>query len=207
MKDIYFEYGETEINYLSKKDKRMAEAIEAIGHITRTCDTDLYSSVIRHIVGQQISSKAQLTIWKRMNGGLGEISPASISAASADTLQSFGITFKKAEYIKDFAAKVSSGEFSLEAVEQMNDEDAAAALVSLNGVGLWTAEMILLFCLRRPNILSFGDLAIRRGLCLLYHHKEMNRERFERYRKRFSPYGSVASLYLWAVAGGALNRE
>ena len=77
----------------------------------------------------------------------------------------------------------------------MSDEDAIRA-----------AEMILLFCLRRPDILSYDDLAIRRGLRMVYHHREISRERFERYRRRFHPYGSVASLYLWAVAGGAIPK-
>ncbi len=86
----------------------------------------------------------------------------------------------------------------------MNDTEAIAALSSLSGVGVWTAEMILLFCLERPDILSFGDLAIQRGLRMVYRHREIPRERFERYRRRFSPHGSVASLYLWAVSGGAL---
>jgi DNA-3-methyladenine glycosylase II len=64
--------------------------------------------------------------------------------------------------------------------------------------------MILLFCLRRPDIFSYEDLGIRRGIMMVYHHKALPRERFERYRKRFSPYGSVASLYFWAVSGGAV---
>ena len=64
--------------------------------------------------------------------------------------------------------------------------------------------MLMLFSLQRPDILSWGDLAIQRGLRMLYRHKEMPRERFERCRRRYSPYGSVASLYLWAIAGGAL---
>ena len=64
--------------------------------------------------------------------------------------------------------------------------------------------MILLFCLQRPDILSFDDLAIQRGLRMVYHHRSIGRKRFEKYRRRFSPCGSVASLYLWAVAGGAI---
>lgn len=64
--------------------------------------------------------------------------------------------------------------------------------------------MILLFGLQRLDIFSFGDLAVRRGLRMVYRHREIGRERFERYRRRFSPCGSVASLYLWAVAGGAI---
>ena len=99
---------------------------------------------------------------------------------------------------------VLSGEFDLKAVETMSDEDAIAALSSLKGIGVWTAEMILLFCLQRPNVLSYGDLAIQRGLRMVYHHRDITPQLFERYRHRFSPCGSVASLYLWAVAGGAI---
>ena len=90
------------------------------------------------------------------------------------------------------------------AINTMTDEEAIAALSSLKGIGVWTAEMILLFCLQRPDIFSFGDLAILRGIRMVYHHKDIPRERFERYRKRFSPYCSVASLYFWAVAGNAI---
>ena len=79
------------------------------------------------------------------------------------------------------------------------------ALTALPGVGVWTAEMILLFCLQRMDVFSYGDLGIRRGLRMLYRHRVIDRERFERYRRRFSPYGSVASLYLWAVSGGAIE--
>lgn len=100
--------------------------------------------------------------------------------------------------------KVLSGEFDLKAVETMSDEDAIAALSSLKGIGVWTAEMILLFCLQRPDVLSYGDLAIQRGLRMVYHHRDITPQLFERYRRRFSPCGSVASLYLWAVAGGAI---
>ena len=124
--------------------------------------------------------------------------------AGVPALQALGMTFRKAEYITDFAEKVHTGAFDLNAVEHMRDEDAIRALSSLKGIGVWTAEMILLFCMQRPDIFSYDDLAIRRGLRMVYHHREIDRERFERYRRRFSPYGSVASLYLWAVAGGAI---
>ena len=82
--------------------------------------------------------------------------------------------------------------------------EAIRQLCTLKGVGVWTAEMILLFCLQRPDILSYDDLAILRGLRMVYHHRSIDRRLFEKYRRRFSPYGSVASLYLWAVAGGAI---
>ncbi len=201
---MYFEYGETEISYLRSKDKRLAEVIDQIGMIKREIDPDLFSSVVHHIIGQQISMKAQATIWQRMKDALGEVNAETILAADIPKLQSLGMTFRKAEYITDFAQKVHSGAFNLDAVWQMADEDAIRELSSLKGIGVWTAEMILLFCMQRPNIFSYDDLAIQRGLRMVYHHREIDRKRFERYRKRFSPYCSVASLYLWAVSGGAI---
>ena len=200
----YFEYGATELNYLRQKDKRLCGVIDRVGHIDRTVDTDLFSSVVHHIVGQQISTKAQATIWQRMRDALGEVNAGTILAAGVPKLQSLGMTFRKAEYITDFAEKVRTGAFDLDAVEHMPDADAIRALSALKGIGVWTAEMILLFCMQRPDIFSYDDLAIQRGLRMVYHHRSIDRERFERYRRRFSPYCSVASLYLWAVSGGAI---
>ncbi len=201
---MYFEYGEAEISYLRKKDKRLCEVIDRIGHIDRAVDADLFSSVVHHIIGQQISTKAQATVWQRMQDALGQVNAETILAAGIPKLQSLGMTFRKAEYITDFAEKVHNGTFNSEAVEHMSDADAIRELSALKGIGVWTAEMILLFCLQRPDVFSFDDLAIQRGLRMVYHHKKIDRRLFERYRRRFSPYCSVASLYLWAVAGGAI---
>ena len=201
---MYFAYGERELSYLRQKDKRLGSVMDRIGHIDRAVDPDLFSSVVHHIIGQQISTKAQATIWQRIHDTLDSINAETILKAGVPALQALGMTFRKAEYITDFAEKIHTGAFRLDEVERMNDEDAIRALSSLKGIGVWTAEMILLFCMQRPDIFSYDDLAIRRGLRMVYHHREIDRERFERYRRRFSPYGSVASLYLWAVAGGAI---
>ena len=201
---MYFEYGENEITYLRNKDKKLSEVIDQIGMIERDVDTDLFSAVVHHIIGQQISTKAQATIWQRMKENLGEVNAETILSADISKLQSLGMTFRKAEYITDFAEKVYDGVFDLEAVAQMPDDAAIKELVSLKGIGVWTAEMILLFCLQRPDIFSYDDLAIQRGLRMVYHHRKIDRKLFEKYRRRFSPYCSVASLYLWAVAGGAI---
>lgn len=201
---MYFEYGENEITYLRNKDKKLSEVIDQIGMIEREVDTDLFSAVVHHIIGQQISTKAQATIWQRMKETLGEVNAVTILSADISKLQSLGMTFRKAEYITDFARKVHEGVFDLETVAQMSDEAAIKELASLKGIGVWTAEMILLFCLQRPDIFSYDDLAIQRGLRMVYHHRKIDRKLFEKYRRRFSPYCSVASLYLWEVAGGAI---
>lgn len=201
---MHFEYGEKEISYLKSKDAKLAEVIDTLGFVEREIDTDLFSAVVHHIIGQQISTKAQATIWQRMQNALGQVNAETILSAGVSNLQALGISFRKAEYITDFARKVHTGEFDIEAVSQMSDTDAISALSSLKGIGVWTAEMILLFCMQRPDIFSYDDLAIQRGLRMIYHHRRIDRKLFEKYRRRFSPYCSVASLYLWAVSGGAI---
>lgn len=201
---MYFAYGERELSYLRQKDKRLGAVIDRIGQIDRAVDPNLFSSVVHHIIGQQISTKAQATIWKRMRDEFGVVDAAAVLGAGVEKLQSFGMTFRKAEYITDFARKIESGEFDLEGIWQKPDDEAIRELSGLKGVGVWTAEMILLFCMQRPDVFSYDDLAIQRGLRMVYHHRKIDRKLFEKYRRRFSPYCSVASLYLWAAAGGAV---
>ena len=196
----YFEYGDEAVAYLKAKDPQLAAAIDAVGHVYREVDDDLFSAMVHHRVGQQVSTAAQRTIWARMQQVYGRVTPEAIGAASEAELQAFGMTFRKAGYIKGFAAAVESGELDLAAIEAMSDAEAIATLRALPGIGTWTAEMLLLFCLQRPDVLSFDDLAIHRGMRMVYHHRKVTRAMFEKYRRRYSPYGSVASLYLWAVS-------
>lgn len=203
---MHFVYGERELDHLRKRDKRLARVIDRVGPVRREVDPDLFSAVVHHIVGQQISTKALATVWGRFRGSLGTVNAVTVLGAGEEGLRALGLSGRKASYILDFAERVDEGSFDLDAVRVMDDADAVAALSSLKGVGVWTAEMILLFCLQRPDVFSYGDLAIHRGLRMVYRHREVGPERFERYRRGFSPYGSVASLYLWAVAGGAVTE-
>lgn len=202
----YFNYGEKEITYLKKKDKRLGEAIDRIGKLEREVIPDLFAALVNAIVGQQISMKAQAAIWQRLLDMAGEITPESILGVPKEALQSCGLSLRKVSYIQDTAQKIQNGELDLEKLREMEDAEVCKVLSGLKGVGVWTAEMLMLFSMQRPDVFSYGDLAVRRGLCMLHHHKEMPPERFERYRRRYSPYGSTACLYLWAIAGGALDR-
>ena len=205
MDDVkYFPYGEKELAYLRKKDKKLSAVINRVGHIERAVDDDLFSAVVHHIVGQQISTKAQATVWARVQNALGTVDAEHVLGYGEANLQSLGISFRKAEYITDFAKKVHTGEFDLISIGEKPDEEVILELSALKGIGVWTAEMILLFCMQRQDVLSCDDLAIQRGLRMVYHHRKIDRGLFEKYRRRFSPYGSVASLYLWAVSGGAI---
>lgn len=201
----YFPYGEKEVAYLKSRDKRLAEVIDKVGMVKRRVIPDLFAALVHSIVGQQISTKAHDTIWRKMTDAMGEITPESVLSLSRDALQSFGITFKKVDYIRAAAGKVSSGEFDIHALHAMDDGEVCARLSELDGIGVWSAEMLILFSMQRPDVLSYGDLAIRRGLRMVYHHRRIDRKLFEKYRRRFSPCCSVVSLYLWAVAGGTVE--
>lgn len=194
-----FKYGEIEINYLKKKDKKLSEAIDRIGKIERRVIPDLFAALVNSIIGQQISSRAADTVWNRLINLIGEIKPETIIQTDINDIQKCGMTVRKALYIKEIAESVCSGELNINELNNLSDEDIIKKLSSLNGIGVWTAEMLMIFSMERPDIVSWGDLAIRRGMCNLYHHKELTKKQFDRYKKRYSPYGSVASLYLWAL--------
>ena len=201
----FFIYGETEINYLSGKCQKLGRVIELIGPLERAVTPDLFESLMRSIVGQQISSKAQATVWARIKELVGEITPQNMAACPADALQKCGMSMRKTDYIQQTACAVLDGHFDMAALHDMSDIEVRRHLSALKGIGEWTAEMLMLFSMQRPDILSYGDLAIRRGLCMLHRHRELTPALFERYRKRYSPYGSVASLYIWALAGGEVE--
>lgn len=183
----------------------MAEVIDKIGVVRRRVIPDVFAALVHSIVGQQISTKAHESIWRKVQERVGEVSPKNILAISPELLQSVGISFRKVEYIRDAARRFESGEFDVLSFDSMSDEQVIEKLTQLKGVGVWSAEMLMLFSMQRPDVLSFGDLAILRGLRMIYHHRRIDRRLFEKYRRLFSPCNSVASLYLWAVAGGAIE--
>ncbi|WP_312941945.1 DNA-3-methyladenine glycosylase 2 family protein [Oscillibacter sp.] len=201
---MFYEYGQAEMDYLKSRDKRLCEVIERVGIVRRPIDGDIFIAVVRAILGQQVSRQAGETVYERMATAMNPVTPQRIAEYTVSELQAFGTSFKKAEYLYEFAALITSGAFALEPLRDLPDEEVIHRLSELKGIGAWTAEMLLISALGRKDVFSFGDLAIHRGLRMVYRHKEITREMFERYRKRYSPYGTVASIYLWTVAAGAI---
>jgi len=197
----YFAYSDDELAALAKKDKKLGRAIERIGRIEREVQPDLFAALVESIIAQQISGKAATTITNRLTVLCHGISPQAIAALSDAEIQQCGMSHRKAGYVKAAAQAALTGELSLANLAELDDAAAINLLTKLPGVGVWTAEMLLIFSLQRRHVFSYGDLAIKRGICKLHGHKEMDRTRFERYRKRYAPYESIASLYLWHISG------
>lgn len=200
----YFQYGDKERQYLKDKDPVFKEIIEQIGDVKREVIPDLYTALIDAVIGQQISTKAAQTIKNRFIEKFSPITPEHIITINDEQLQSCGITLRKAKYIKQITKKIINHECDLHQLYTLSDEDVCKELSKLPGIGKWSAEMLMLHAMQRPNILSETDLGIQRGLRMVYHHRKITPQLFHKYQRRFSPYGSVASLYLWEVSAGAI---
>ena len=195
-----FRYGSTEIDHLRARDKKLGRAIDEIGMIERRVTPDVFTALVASVAGQQISAKAAETVWNRMVTRFDMITPEIIATVTADEIQQCGMSMRKAGYIKGIGDAVSGGDLDLAGLVTLPDDDVISRLTALDGVGVWTAEMLLIFSMQRPDVVSWGDFAIRRGMMRLYGKETLDRAAFDRYRRRYSPYGSVASLYLWEIS-------
>jgi DNA-3-methyladenine glycosylase II len=196
---------------LAASDPVMAELIERLGErsvIQRRRGEpkpDAYGALLRTVVGQQLSSKAARTIYGRileMFDGKTP-SPDQILAASEQDLRGAGLSGRKVEYIRDLAAHVRDGELELDRLEELSDEEVTEEIVAVRGFGQWSAEMFLMFHLERPDVISGGDLGIRKAIQLADGLEEMPTpaevvERGEVWR----PHRSLAMIYLWESLAG-----
>ncbi|WP_223067070.1 DNA-3-methyladenine glycosylase family protein [Paenibacillus caui] len=196
----YFDYGQAEMDFLSKRDAALGAAITRMGKVERSVIPDLFSALVYAIIGQLISVKAAKTVWDNMQHQLGEISPNNLSKQTPGEIQRCGITMKKAVCIHQIAMTIEEGALDLEELHRMSDDEVIRRLTGLNGVGRWTAEMLLINSMERRDIVSWGDAAIRRGMMKLYGLDQLTKRQFDEYRLCYSPYGSVASIYLWEIS-------
>jgi len=199
MTQQYFPYGEEVLAHLRKKDKKLGAAIDRMGMIQRKITPDPFTALVESIIGQQISNKAAATVCGRLVE-LSGMAPCKLNALPLEEIQACGMSMRKAGYIKNIAEAVVMQTIDFDAFPEMTDQEIINTLTAIKGVGQWTAEMLLIFSLMRPDVVSYGDFAIRRGMMKLYGLKEISKEQFMRYAKRYVPYGSVASLYLWQLS-------
>lgn len=191
-----------ELTLLASKDKKLAHAIDLIGPIERQCHPGLLYGLMHAITGQQIGGKAHQSIWNRFRENFSPERPEEIASSSLESIRACGLSMRKAEYIRHLARLFSDGSLKDHLLSAMSDTDLRNTLIALPGIGPWTVDMLLIFTFQRKNIISFGDLGIQRGLRMLYGHKAITQQLFERYQKRYSPLASVASFYLWEIASG-----
>lgn len=194
----YYKYGEKEIEYLTKKDKKLGAYIAKVGMLQREVRPDLFYSLMNSVIAQQVAKKAAATVNRRFEELVGEVTPQNVAKFSAEQIQKCGMSLRKANYI----VAIAKADIDYTNLHLLSEEEITKQLIALPGIGIWTVEMLMLFCLQKPDVVSWGDFAIRKGMMVLYNKKELTKEQFMRYKKRYSPYGSVASLYLWHISHG-----
>lgn len=204
---MYFKYGEKELNYLKKKDKKLATVIDKVGVVERKLEPDIFVCIVKNIVGQQISNKAFDTIWNRFINRVGKVTPENIYNTD---LEGIGISAKKAIWIKDFSRKVLEKEFSIEALYEKSDNDAIKELCTLDGIGMICTQKsghidllvmlntwMLLCILQEASILFLPEslccynnryiplqlYQISQMMYILFHNHNTSRSSF--FRKRF----------------------
>src|SRR5699024_3615684 len=196
----YFEYGDKEIEHLKEKDLILGRAMDEIGRIKRSIDTYIFSSLISSVIGQQISNQAALTVKMRFLNLVGEITPENIMKVKITDIQQCGMTMRKAEDIKGIAESAMRKEIDFEMLKKLSDKEVITKLTQLKGIGEWTAEMLVIHSLQRQNVISYHDIAIRRGMKKLYQMEELPKKTFNRYKENYHPYATTASLYLWEMS-------
>ena len=185
--------------YLSKKDKVMKALIFKYRDKTLTTRKDIFFSLCKSIIGQQISVAAANSVFKRFkNICKGKINPKIVKNINIQKLKKCGLSRQKAKGIKELSIKFYYKEFNPNLIKKMNDEEAIIYLSSLRQIGRWSAEMILLFTFNRENIWPIQDIGLLRAISNNYKKKYLPPKKFIKLlNKRFSPYCSVATWYLW----------
>jgi len=159
---------------------------------------DAFSTLARSIVGQQISVKAAQSVWERLSGRLGTVTPASVSRARKRTLRGCGLSGQKALYIRDLASRFRDGTLDAVRWHALEDEVLIAELIQVKGIGRWTAEMFLMFYLARPDVLPLGDLGLQRAMRLHYNRgRALSLPRMQKIGAAWAPWRSVATWYMW----------
>ena len=183
---------------LSKKDKVMRKLINNYKDKTLVTRNDVFYSLCMSITGQQLSISSASAIFKRFQKKVGKITPTRVSKLSISQIKSCGMTKQKAKGIKELAVKMIRKEFNPKLINKMSDEEAIEYLSELRQIGRWSAEMILLFTFNRSNIWPLQDIGLLRAISNNYNKKYFPPKKFlDKLYKKFTPYCSVATWYLW----------
>lgn len=192
------------INHLKKQDPTLAKIITHVGSYKIEYREPEFSTLARAIVFQQISGSAARTIYGRLESLCnGNITPEAIQQLTRGDMRSCGLSKQKIAYLRDLATHTSEGLLDFSALPAMSDEEVIAVLTDVKGIGVWSAQMFLMFALRRPNVLPVGDLGVQNAIKRHYRKRKVTPKHVEKIGKPWHPYCSVAAWYLWRSLDGS----
>ncbi len=203
MKTYDFEISQEALQHLKSADPLLGRYIDRIGVLEREVIADPFTALVQSIVYQQLAYAAANTIWNRFLVAVADVTPKSVQDTPDEVLRACGLSGTKVQYVKNIARAFLDGDISDDMIFALGDDEVVRELVKIKGVGIWTAQMFLIFCLGRGDVFSYKDLGLRRGVQWLYGLDEEPSEAFcDAVNERWRPYNTVASLYLWEVTIG-----
>ncbi len=182
-----------------KADPRLGEVIRQTGRRRPSFERrDPFDALVRAVISQQLSTKAADTIRGRVLALMPRLSPEALLALPMADLRAAGLSGQKVAYLRDLSERVADGRLDLHSLQDLTDEEVIEVIVAVKGFGRWTAQMFLMFCLHRPDVLPTGDLGIVKGFQQVLAMKRRPSIRtMERAAKAWQPYRSIACWYLW----------
>jgi len=187
------------VKHLKKSDPVLRGIIERVGPCRMQFRPPEFHSLAESIVYQQLNGKAAETIFNRFAALAGEpVTPEGILKLTDEQLRSVGLSKQKSSYLKDLAAKTAAGLLNFPGLSGMGDEEVIKHLTQVKGIGVWTAQMFLMFTLKRPDVLPTGDYGVQAAIKKHYRKRKMPKPQvMEKIARPWVPYRSVACWYLW----------
>ncbi|KAK8813100.1 hypothetical protein WA158_002692 [Blastocystis sp. Blastoise] len=193
----FLEYDQTALNHLTMADPQLGEYIQEVGKIEVPLSPDLFQALVESIIAQQISTKASRTVSQRFYSKFKLLTPQAIHKCPVEEIQKLGVSMRKAEYIKSAASVFVKKRYTIDYFANESDDVILKDLTEIKGIGTWTVEMLMIFCFGRLDILSLNDLTIRSAMEQLHHVRKISKDDVVNYKELYSPYNSIASIYLW----------
>ena len=195
-----------DLGAIAARDQAFAAALDAVGLPPARERPTGFASLLRIIIGQQVSAAAASGIWRRLEAA-GSLEPAAIAALELEALKACGLSRQKASYALALSQAVASGTLDLEQVHALDDDGVVAALTAIKGIGRWTAEVYLLFAMRRRDVWPAGDLAVAVGMQRLRRLRQRpDPDRVRKLAEPWRPYRSAAALFMWHYYAAALAK-
>jgi DNA-3-methyladenine glycosylase II len=221
---IVFARDSEMVQHICWQDPAFVRLADAVGDVYLTYRRDPFPSLVRSIIGQQVTGKSAQATWERLLAQCAEAEPRRLPAAQCSTngiclpeiieamdeesLRAAGLSRQKISYVKDLSRKVLSRDIDLEGLSNMPDDQVVAVLTRVKGIGVWTAKMYMIFTLGRFDVFAPSDLGLRKGAMWLYNLPRLPKEKtLLELSQKWKPFRTVAALYLWqAVTRGFTKR-
>ncbi len=209
MSEIYVLNKEhTAVQYLCKKDKRLAKLVEMVGEIEYRTQPDCFARLVRSVINQMLSNKASYVIGGRVAALCGgTITPENLLKLDREQLRGAGLSYSKADNILGIAKAVTDGSLDFSTFPNISDEEVMKELTHLRGIGTWSAKMYLIFTLNRMDVLPYEDVAFLQTYSWLYKTKDLHPESIIKRCKKWKPYSSIAARYFYYALDMGLTKQ